>query len=285
MSIMTTITETKTYLDEPPTYDVKELSLVDRKELLDEARSVDSSSTEITQLSTEFHPSTTLLVNTRGIRLIRLPVPSSELEIPITSPDGDVVYLSKRAKKWEGNSVLSDASGKELLASAYQFGPGREPKLHFLDREGDERTIFTKGKWTSRAQEFVLPNGQTFTWKYIKEVETAGIDKKPKKRTFLVLEVPLNNDISSIDKGKKRKGAETRRLAQLVRGEEARTPGTRSSDAGNGGELRIDGDAVMAAGLREDVVVATCLMMLKKEGDRRRTIQFMVLMTAVGGVS
>jgi hypothetical protein len=274
----TTTAEATSYLDEPPAYDFNDLSTADQKELFGEVRSVNSSNTELTQSPTDFAPSKTLLVNTRGIRLIRFPIPPGELEIPITTPDGNIVYLSSRAKRWEGNSILSDADGKELLASEYKFGPGREPKLQMLDQEGDKRTVFTKGKWTSRKQEFVLPNGQTFTWGHVRELDNTI---RPKKQTYLVLEVPLSRELAPTGKGKMK--SETRRVAQLVRGEEARTPGTRSSDAGNGGELKFDGEAVTTFGLREDVVVATCLMMLKKEVDRRRLVQFMVMAAAAGG--
>lgn len=69
-------------------------------------------------------------------------------------------------------------------------------------------------------------------------------------------------------------------LAALVRTEDTRTPGTRKSDAGNGGLLVLDEDATKL--MNEETIVATCLMMLKKEIDRQRMVQI-ALMTGGGG--
>lgn len=56
-------------------------------------------------------------------------------------------------------------------------------------------------------------------------------------------------------------------IAQLVRYEGTRTPGTSRCTAGNGGELQIDKEACRLLELDETVVVATCLVMLKRESD------------------
>jgi hypothetical protein len=45
----------------------------------------------------------------------------------------------------------------------------------------------------------------------------------------------------------------------------------------------MDEEALRAAGIDESVVVATCLVMLKKEVDRRRLIQMMVMSGAASG--
>ena len=63
------------------------------------------------------------------------------------------------------------------------------------------------------------------------------------------------------------------KVAQLVRSDEMRTPGTSAMYAGNGGRLQMQlaaqegGEAL----LDEPTVVSTCLIMLKKEVDRRRS--------------
>jgi hypothetical protein len=276
-------TATMSYLDEPPAYDFKELSPTDRKDLIEEVSSLSSLATNVTSVSSShFTPTKTLLVNARGIRMIRLPIPSGQLEIPITNTNGDLVYVSTREKRCSGNAILYDNSGKELLASEYQFGPGREPKIRHLGQgDGGERLIVTKGKWTSRRQDFVLPDGKTFTWRYIREADNfASIDGKEKKRSHLVLDVP---DASPVINKKSKKVKDNRiRVAELVRNDEARTPGTGPCDAGNGGQLEIDSAYCEGIGLRDDVIVASCLMMLKKEIDRRRAVQFMVLAGIVG---
>jgi hypothetical protein len=198
-----------------------------------------------------------------------------------------VVYISTRAKKGSGNAVLSNAEGKELVASEYQFGPGKNPKLRLLGKEGIEsEEISAKGKWTSRTQDFTFAEGQTlFTWRYVREVDPASGDKK-KKRTFLVMEVamPTTEVVPEVKgKNKETKDSGVRRVAQLIRNDESRTPGTKSCSAGNGGELVIDEAALEGTSVGEETVVATCLMMLKKEIDRRRTIQMAIIIAAASG--
>jgi hypothetical protein len=282
---MAAITDAKAdlYLDEPPAYDFKELNPAVHKDLIADLRSINSTSTDLTPVTgTEFIPSKTLLLNARGIRLIRLPIPSGELEIPITNTNGDIVYLSTRAKRCSGDAVLHDASGKQLLVSKHYFGPGRDPNIRLLDKgAGDEAVVVTRSKWTSRRQEFVLPDGKIFTWRYVREVDAfASTQGKEKRRTHLVLEL---TDASATANEKSAKGTERgKRIAELVRNDEARTPKTRPSDAGNGGELKIDAAFCESVGIREDVVVASCLIMLKKEIDRRRAVQFIILASIAG---
>lgn len=70
-------------------------------------------------------------------------------------------------------------------------------------------------------------------------------------------------------------------LAALVRTEDTRTPGTKKSDAGNGGLLVLDEQAT--AFMNEETIMATCLIMLKKEIDRQRMIQIAIIAGASGG--
>jgi hypothetical protein len=78
-----------------------------------------------------------------------------------------------------------------------------------------------------------------------------------------------------------------RRVAQLVRSEELRTPGTTGATAGNGGRLLMNlGEwerSKPETRAMEVLVLAGCVVMLKKEVDRRRAAQFMVLAGAAGG--
>ncbi|KID96781.1 hypothetical protein MAJ_07294, partial [Metarhizium majus ARSEF 297] len=77
------------------------------------------------------------------------------------------------------------------------------------------------------------------------------------------------------------------RVAQLVRSEALRTPGTSGTTAGNGGRLLMDlgewAGGKAEARAAEVLVLSSCLVMLKKEVDRRRAAQFMVLAGAAGG--
>jgi hypothetical protein len=215
-----------------------------------------------------FRPSKSLHINARGIGCVRLPLPSSELEILVHSADGSLAYVSTRNSTCSGNAILSEAStGTPLIASEYRFGPGRDPEMRILNGD-EEQSVAVSGKWTSRQQIFTcdaIP--ATFRWRYRKEKLSEG-DKK--KLTVLVMEV------------EGRKGEAAQRLAQLVRTDDTRTPGSRPSSAGNGGELMIDELAMRLMGISEQLVVASALMMLKKEIDRRRGVQFGVLAAVAG---
>ncbi|KAH6622846.1 hypothetical protein F5144DRAFT_605387 [Chaetomium tenue] len=82
-------------------------------------------------------------------------------------------------------------------------------------------------------------------------------------------------------------------VAQFVRGEGTRTPGSGASTAGNGGRLVMDlgaweGEGVDGKGEGEMavlMVVTTCLVMLKREVDRRRAQQIAIMAGAAGGGS
>ena len=146
-----------------------------------------------------------------------------------------------------------------MLSTTYFFGPGKSPVLKIIgEKEAGE--IKTASRWTSRTQEFVLPSGQNFQWSYERE-RGFGVDDK--KGTALVLSV-----------GEKR-------LAALIRNKETRTLGSKSCSAGNGGKLILDEGVGQESVVSEELVVATCLLMLKKELDRRRVVQFMMISTAV----
>jgi len=232
------------------------------------ASSVYSEDTEAGDASA-FQPTKSLHVNARGIGAIRLPLPSSELEILVHNADGSLAYISTRNSKCSGNATLSDAgTGAPLIVSEYRFGPGRDPVMRILKGEEEEAdSVTVKGKWNARDQIFTCDTiPVTFKWRYRKE-KLDNEDKK--KHTILLMEA----------EGSKGEGAQ--RLAQLVRTEETRTPGSRPSSAGNGGVLMIDELALRLMGISEELTVASSLMMLKKEIDRRRAVQFAVLAAVV----
>ncbi|KAF2453725.1 hypothetical protein BDY21DRAFT_354858 [Lineolata rhizophorae] len=82
-------------------------------------------------------------------------------------------------------------------------------------------------------------------------------------------------------KGKGKKVERGVRVAMLVRTDETRTPGTGKTTAGNGGELVVD--EYMGCLVEEPLLVASCILMLKKEIDRRRLLQAMVIAGGAGG--
>ncbi|RVX73226.1 hypothetical protein B0A52_02354 [Exophiala mesophila] len=218
-----------------------------------------------------FKPGATLDIAARGIGTFRFPLPSSELEILVYHSDGTLAYTSTRAKRSSGNSVLSHAKLGDLISTTYKFGPNREPVLRLMQSPGheygEEDEVKVKGRWTSRATSFSTPDGRTFDWSYAKSKDANG------KRVNLIA---LRESSGSEE-------PEGKILAQLVRGQDSRTPGSSRCTAGNGGQLIFDQDATSI--VDESLIVATCLMMLKKEIDRRRATQMAIIMGAASGGS
>ncbi|PGH15040.1 hypothetical protein AJ79_02722 [Helicocarpus griseus UAMH5409] len=203
-----------------------------------------------------------LFINARGKALFRLPTPSSQLEIQICHPDASLAYVSTREKLWSGNCTLSSPQRGDLISTEYRFGPNREPVIRLSnDSEKVAPEIKITGRWTSRTTSFVLPDGSTFEWRYVKEIGPGG-----KKERFVVLD---KIEVSG-----------RRRVAHLLRNEQTRPSKTSKCTAGNGGELVFDRHALEV--MDETLIVATCLLMLKKEVDRRRALQMFVL---IGGAS
>lgn len=275
--------------------DVANITQDEKRELVEaDARSIVSEESSLPAYTPgTFNHSKSLVIVAQGMRFIRFPCPSSELEVPIYHANGEIAYLSKRETRRSGNAVLYSPERGELISSHYLFGPGRDPTLTMLSEEDGKNQVVVSGKWTSRSHNFIYtPAPVSFDWVYRREkvepaleepvvrhapigasnektqADEAAANKKqePTKQTFLSLEVR-----------QKDKKDQVQRIAQLIRNEETRTPGTKSSYAGNGGELRIDSLAAKAVGIPEELIVATCLMMLKKEMDRRRVVQFMII--------
>jgi hypothetical protein len=228
--------------------------------------SVRSGSTLCTISETSFQPSHNLTVNARGIGAFRLPIPSRQTETFIYHPDGTEAYVSTRDKISSGNAVLSNKLGS-LIRTEYFFGPNRDPILHLLQVSSGCSDVTVSSNWKSRTMQFVMPGGRKFEWEYAKERRADG------QKVRLIV-------FRAVETGKTKEKKE--RIAQLVRGVDTRTPGTSKCTAGNGGELQIDELALKSHKLDESVVVATCLMMLKKEMDRRRMLQFAMIAGAAG---
>ncbi|KAJ5554733.1 hypothetical protein N7535_007179 [Penicillium sp. DV-2018c] len=244
-----------------------------KEEIHSSTLSVRSTSTSctLTKSSASFHPSRILTVNAKGIGAFRLPLPSRQTEIFVYNPDGTEEYVSTRDKRYSGSAVLSDSKRGDVIRTENFFGPNREPIVHLLQGSGDvPQQVTVSGKWTSRTMRFAVPGGKLFEWEYAKEKRPDG-----QKVNLIILRAAEEGT-------KKGKGSKGPRIAQLVRGDDTRTPGTSRSTAGNGGELQIDEAAVQSVELDEAIIVATCLMMLKKEIDRRRMVQFAVIAGAVG---
>jgi hypothetical protein len=254
----------------------------------------------------------TLQIEALGHRLFSLPLPPKPLPIAVFEvlPGGVVgsqVYTSIRASRCSGNSVLvraDEASETALCSTTYRFGPCRPPriKLHaaaslpspspspapavpvapaspeesFAHEE--EFEVLGRG-CTTRAQTIRTHLG-TFVWRYASRAERRALDAD----NLLVLDKITTVAIDE-GGGRIRQEERRRRVAQLVRNDEFRSQNTSRRTAGNGGRLMIDAREWFgekgAVEQLEAVAVASCLVMLKKEVDRRRAVQAM----AIGGAA
>lgn len=177
-----------------------------------------------------------------------------------------------------------DEAQTPLAETEYFFGPGRNPIITV----GKDEFKMDGKNMISRTVKFEREKWGRFEWRY-----AGGKERGREVDNLLVLEKVLGG------KGKER---EVRiRVAQMVRSEDTRTPGSRKSSAGNGGRLEMclsraiesevaSGDGKTGGGadevlVDEVTVVATCLCMLKKEVDRMRTMQIVVMSGAAGGGS
>lgn len=230
---------------------------------------------------TTFQPGRSLHIDARGIGPFRMPipipVPDSQLEIPIfdQANDNRMAYISRRSKLHSGDAILSDAlTGKELVMTKYFFGPGKDPILHVSPDKSWEKDmpktpdykIQLSSKWTSRTMSFTMPacfknRESQYQWAY-------GSRRDPdtgRKVSLITLYQQLENDTKP----------NGRIIAEFARSTATRSAGSSRATAGNGGLLVIDRD--VGEYLDEDVVIATCLVMLKRETDRRRVFQMAVV--------
>lgn len=229
-----------------------------KKEYLPDVASI-LSGTTVSPSDTGFPFVQSLYIHTIGMPSLGCGSPPSELKINVYNSDGSLAYVSTRHKRSSGNCTLSDGQGRQLISTTYFFGPGRDPVMRIFDageQKGgayggaDGQEMKTSSRWISRSHTFILPDGRTFTWEY-KKGEGFGDDGK--KGTALVMML------------------EGKRVAALIRNKNTRTPGSKKSSAANGGQLALGED--VGTSVAEDLVVASCLLMLKKEVDRMRQAQ------------
>ncbi|CRG90887.1 hypothetical protein PISL3812_07933 [Talaromyces islandicus] len=230
---------------------------------------------------TTFRPGRSLHIDARGIGPFRMPipipVPDLQMEISVfdCSNEDGLAYISRRSKLHSGDAVLLDAlTGKELVATKYFFGPGKDPIMHVRSGQacvGNKNNVMDykiqlSSKWTSRTMSFTMPachknSPCRYQWAYGKRRDP---DTGSKSSLITLRQQPVNDTDPS---GKT--------IAEFVRSTATRSVGSSRATAGNGGLLVIDRDAEEY--LDQEVVVATCLVMLKRETDRRRVFQMAVV--------
>ena len=114
------------------------------------------------------------------------------------------------------------------------------------------------------SQTFPTPAGDVLEWRYVKEALEGD-----KKRTRILILTNLSDG---------------RKIAWLLRTDGTRTDGSTKCSAGNGGLLIIE-ESAEGKMVDEALIIATCLVMLKKEGDRRIHLQAAVLNAFICGAS
>jgi hypothetical protein len=201
-------------------------------------------------------------ISTLGVPLLGNRCTSSQLITNVFAADNIIAYTSNRGKHTSGNCTLSTPLTGDLITTTYRFGPGKPPTLRYVDtpKGAENEEVTLHGQWLSRTQGFVAPSGHSLEWRYTCELTP----ETGKKMSILVL-----LDLS-----------EGRRIAQLVRTEGTRTEGSSRYSAGNGGLLLVDEEACEKVA-DEVLVIASCLVMLKKEIDRRRCMRALVLSAAI----
>ncbi|KJZ69440.1 hypothetical protein HIM_11169 [Hirsutella minnesotensis 3608] len=239
-----------------------------------------------TSCAAGFEATLAFQVDSLGHPCLALPFPPRPDPIPVYSvlPTGELgplAYQSLRETRRSGDCVLlraGDAGDGPVSSTAYRFGPNRPPKISLLGDVACDETLEVRGTGChTRAQDIRTPFG-AFQWRYASRAERKAVGAS----SLLVL-----NRITTVAVAGGKHEESRRPVARLVRNEALRTEGTGSSTAGNGGRLLMDlrawTDTKRESRQMEVFVIASCIAMLKKEVDRRRLHQFIIIAGAASG--
>lgn len=195
-------------------------------------------------------------------------------------PSGEAAYVSFRIKRKSNSCALVRASDRHrntVISTIYRFGPGRHPKMRIMPPNTSvsvERAIKddnVQGELINVKSKSIISHSQIFDtsfgkfeWRYgsKEELRTYNAD------SLLVMEWV---DHVALTNGRKTKSRAC--IAQFIRNEMFRTPGSKKDSGGNGGRLMIDlhlweDDKHSGTHDVEPFVVASCILMLKREADR-----------------
>lgn len=199
--------------------------------------------------------------------------------------DNSSVATSSSAPSAFSNSTITDAvefplTSRHLIGRTIAFTSprhgsfewrycSRKEKLSFLSSPTTSSSSDTTSSASPHTTTTIKPDNLLVLEKVFKEVDAKGREKEVRRV----------------------------RVAQLIRNEETRTPGSRGASAGNGGRLEcclervvggvvgegVDGEGEKEVLVDEVTVVVTCLVMLKKEVDRLRGAQIAVMSAGASG--
>ncbi|KAF9770819.1 hypothetical protein IL306_011577 [Fusarium sp. DS 682] len=291
------------HLTLPPDYDTTEAVELSR---LSPASSSTNSLPEYTTLynnnnstsssaASDFYPTKQLQIQASGFPLIRLPLPPQPdpiyvFNVATTGELDEAEYVSIRPARNSGSCYLAranDPTQAALCTTTYRFGPGKPPKIRLLgggpqDGHAEEIEISCKGVLTRST--IMRTHLGTFEWRYSSRSERRAAQAVIGEEVdcLLILDQVMKVAVAGGKQEERR-----RKVGQFVRSENLRTQGSRKSSAGNGGRLMLDlrqwMDRKDEAVEMEILVVASCVSMLKKEVDRRRMHQTMVIMAVASG--
>ncbi|OAA59317.1 hypothetical protein ISF_06252 [Cordyceps fumosorosea ARSEF 2679] len=237
---------------------------------------------------TAFRHTTAFQIETAGHPLFHLPLPPRPVPIPVlrVSADGalgDLAYESLRARRGSGSCTLvrgGDGAEAPVCSTSYRFGPGKNPQLRLHGRLADPAEVYeVQGKGIATRAQAVRTHLGTFEWRYAGRADRRALGAS----SLLLLE---RVTVVALAGGKKK---EERRVVvgMFVRSAELRTQGTSGCTAGNGGRLLLNlaewADEKLAHEQMEILAIASCIVMLKKEIDRRRVQQCMMMSGGGGG--
>ena len=193
---------------------------------------------------------------------------------------GEAEYISIRLKKNSNSCALvrtSDPRQIPIISTIYRFGPGRHPRMRMLPYDATVSVeeaiddVNVRGElidvksrsMISRAQVLDTSFGK-LQWRYGSGEEKEACDAD----SLLVME---RIDRVLLPDGEKSQSGT--RVAQLIRNSQFRTPGTQKYSGGNGGRLEMDlrlwdGEKSTSVYDVEAFIVASCILMLKREADR-----------------
>lgn len=226
-----------------------------------------------------FVPTATLQVQAIGYDVNQALTGRTLENISVFQPgSSDAEYVSFRLKKNSNSCALVRVSDQAtLISTIYRIGPWRHPRMRMLnshpnisiedaikdDNACGEQIEVKSRSMMSRAQDFDTSLGK-FEWRYGTNEEQAACNAD----NLLVME--RIDHVSLPGGGQSKSGA---RVAQLIRNDQYRTPGTKKYSGGNGGRLFIDlrmwnEDKHTSPQRVEAFIVASCILMLKREADR-----------------
>jgi hypothetical protein len=208
--------------------------------------------------------STYLTINAQGKHWNDLSTRGKQLEIPIFDAFNKKKYCNIRPDPKSSSCVLylEDINGstrQKVSETTYKWGPGRHPVIKFYSSTSPSENLAedfsVSSKFLSRTTVFPSTRFGKFTWVYASRNPNGSIVGRGAGDICFMQQADAQG----------REGEE-REVARLVRNNGTRPEGTNWSE-GTGGRLELSPTVVEGGTDMEVFVIATLMLMLKKELD------------------